>query len=183
MIARPRTPPKFHVVSAWSPDRYPGPEPEETGLRLEPPAPPPAVAAPAPSAPPISESSSLPVPSPLEPVPSGPEPAHPSMLYNLPALLGRVWSRPPSARDPRTPVAADHSRSSATGPQAALPTPPRGGPAAPLPSDPSPAATNSGADRSPAPRWAHAWICPECRLTNAPWSKACTGCRTAAPWA
>jgi len=83
------------------------------------------------------------------------------------ALLARRWLAAPA---PSAPV----SLPSAVGPTDAAPPIP----AAP---DPTPVEERRPSFVAPAPRRTRPWICPACRLNNAPWSKACTGCRSPAP--
>ncbi|MGB6500244.1 MAG: hypothetical protein WBG19_02430 [Thermoplasmata archaeon] len=186
-MASHREPPKFHVVSAWTPTRYPGPNAEERGFRTSP-SPPAAPVRPAPT--PVAASPiPLPTPATVAPLPSSAPPSEeplsapaktpaPTGLYNLHSLLSRAWSEPPAGHGSSPTVAM---------------VPPAERPAPVLPpssssgtSSTSLLATAGASARpfSPSHRGStgpRAWICPRCRLTNAPWSRACTSCRTAAP--
>lgn len=178
-VGETRPPPKFHVLSAWSPSRYPGPSVEERGFGPEPV--PPSVPRPRAegekrAAPSEARGRTTP-PSPL-PVQS-PAISNDGRPYNLNSLLGRVWSIPEttapgaSARS-GSPAVAEPSPTS----RSAMPSRfTSNGPTPTAPSKSAPVRPPSGAQ----PRWARAWICPECRLTNPPWSHACTACRAAAP--
>lgn len=172
-------PPRFHVVSAWH-----DPPSPEVGRRAEvarpqapvesPPAETPRVLSAAPAGP--DPSTVLPQGAGAgAPPPSTPGPG----LYDLPGLLTRIWSAPrhdppalgrPSGAERRPDPPLEEVRSRLD-PSAYAPyqVPER------------PAFLSPEAFASPLPRRTRPWICPGCQLPNAPWSKECTSCRTAAP--
>jgi len=181
-----RDPPRFHVVSAWTPTRYPGPSPEETGYRppspeTSPALPPPVAVTPAPVA--------LPTPAiaPVAPPPARPSlpPSGASGLYDLSHLLQRLWTAPVDRSGVHAAPGPSAPREATMGsPSPTASSPPVVSPN-PAPAESTPAILRWGrGDSAPeptSPRRNRAWICPRCRLTNAPWTRSCPDCRTAAP--
>jgi hypothetical protein len=147
--------------------------------RLPPPAPRPAAGPPAfvraPAAPPVPPTERGPTPSWVPPAPppssramAAPGPATvPAGVQRLPASVPRPV--PPSLR--------------AAGPSP--PAPPTA-PVAPAPTPPPPPSP-SEASRPPPPtgplpkQRMHVWVCPNCKLVNAPWSQHCTKCGAPSP--
>jgi len=201
----PKEPPihRFHVVSAWHvyphgfapPDYHTPParrEPEGPTLRTSPSIEPQ----------PIRTAGPSPAPAPVVTGAEGLSPAGPvvssrSGLYDLPGLLNRIWTAPPmhpGSRDLRAPLASPPLPAESPPEWAESSLPPRPAEASSGPLEPrirlsppppeeharSPFMTPE-AYASPLPRKSRPWICPACQLTNAPWSKFCTGCRGAAP--
>jgi len=132
------------------------------------------------------------VPPPRPAAPSYP----PSRTTAATTRYGGAPALPRSSRAPATgamrspggPVPSTRSPVPATPPSRTAVTP---GPALP-PSVPSvppslPTAAPVRAEAPPASsalpgsRRTRVWVCPQCKLVNAPWSAACTRCRTAAP--
>jgi len=199
---------KLHIVAGWDAARYPGPNAEETGYRLTV-APPPAssnerrpmitvASPPSPTAERAVDST--------HPGPAGASPGASRGLFDLTGLLSRAWSvggpgnpsvssatppQPnpvplgigtlPDGPGPGTPRPLERP---AFVPPAALPTSaaPSIAPGPPRTIRPAPAlgAMPHGTSET-TPRRTHAWICPFCHLTNAPWAPACPSCRRVAP--
>ena len=175
-------PPRFHVLSVWhdppSPEMGRHIELATTRPPLDPgPSVPPALAV-ASVAPQESrmERVRVPSPSPVSP------PARAQGLYDLPALLTRIWTAP---RYHSAAIGAPSASESSGGPSdwPGAPVRSRLVPDAysPYQIPERPAFLSPEAYASPLPRRSRPWICPNCRLPNAPWSKSCTSCRAAAP--
>jgi len=198
---------KLHVVAGWDASRYPGPNAEETGYRLTVAPPPDASNERQPMitvVPPPSLTAQRAVDS-TRPAPSGAGPGASRGLFDLTGLLARAWS----VRGPGNPGGSSASPRPDSVPLGIGTLPDGPGPATPRPLErpafvpptalplskapsitPSPehamrpalalGSTPHGASEA-APRLTHAWICPFCHLTNAPWAPACPSCRRVAP--
>ncbi len=148
------------------PRRMPLPRPVLQAARVPSTPPVPATPGAAPAPPPRRD----PIPSWVPPAPPSPSP--PPSLSSSPGgtspKLGPLPPpRPPAA--PLRPVPATTPPPSSTPQAASAALPPSDPDRPPAPSGPLP------------PKRMRVWVCPTCKLVNAPWSQHCTKCGTAAP--
>ncbi len=103
-------------------------------------------------------------------------PSTPSDPVNVSALLHRLWSMPlPRSGGARLATSEELPDDGPLlwrplGPPADYREPPEAPPLAAI------AAVVRASD---APARTRPWICAHCRMTNAPWTRLCAGCRTA----
>lgn len=170
--------------------RGPSPSPTAAPRRetVRPPAPkpsPPPVASvprPGPPAPTVAPASRPPSPTSPAVREYDPRQASPPALPRPTSSANRApvsgSAAPRAGAPPRAPA-----RPSSPGPSPNLPAgaaPAAAAPKAAAP-PPAPAPVSASPAGTPAPSRLRAWVCPGCRLVNAPWSTHCTRCRTAAP--
>lgn len=176
-------PPRFHVVSVWHDPPSPEVERHRESPAPRPPLPPETTADPR-----SPRSEPVPPPEPALTVSTPPDPAPPRTslrgpgLYDLPGLLTRIWSAPAHHSAALAPVGPKSAPQTGTGGASIAPesrlVP---GVYTPYEVPTRPIFLTPEAYASPLPRRTRPWICPSCQLPNAPWSRNCTSCRTAAP--
>jgi len=178
----------FHVASAWDGSVYPGPTPEETGFQatfevLE--STNSLKTTPKPEVTVVRTEPTAPPPPPVSPSPRQ-EPTPPVGLFDLPALLNRLWALP-AAQGPAAATAFSTANTTAVD---------RAGPAA-RGSDPIASTANASPPYllAAAPTWGQSspiptpalhvlskpWTCPSCHFRNPPWARVCPDCRAPSP--